>query len=431
MLAAGFALFLSVADNYTRKSGSLPLPPTVLAVGFFGFLIAAALFWDFMSRTPSLRLGMLIRSNVSIVLPFAMLAFLSLAQALHPTAYWGDDRKWIYLQTYDFFIFLMAMLSMSIPLVRDRFRVFVICGLLLLVGSILYEVEYPDTFSTVPGRAAGFPTNSNWGALVSVMICAMALSYRDGRGRILDLFLLGITGVAVYFTFSRSGALNFGILMSFYFFASLSNAKNRLRSTLILGASGLLLLCVFAVLVPMLSKGSNLTAQSNSENRLLAFFDGEVADDGSAADRMEAARETIEMIEHSPVFGHGTGFNRRMRQTPHNLYLKLWVDSGIFGLVTWLSLLVSSFWTFSARRYPPGQALVIATTLGGLFSHNILEQRTFLILLGGAAAASLFQSASYLRRMTSYAALLQLRSEADPAAGPAPTPRFPAAGNTQ
>lgn len=393
-VCTGFGLFLSVADNYLGKAGLLPLPPTVLALGFMLSIVGCAMVKDFLSGKPTEGLGMVLRSNTAVIYPFAFLAFTSLVFALHPTAYWGEDRKWIYLQSYDFLIFLTAMLIPGLVFIRRSYRLFVIIGLLTVLGSIWYEVENPSTFSSVPSRAAGFPGNSNWGALITVMICSMSLGYRDGPSRLLDVVLIAITGLGLYFTLSRSGTINFSFLICFYCWSALQSSRNRLQTGLAIGLALVCLLSFFFLVVPLISQSSTLmSGGTKAENRLTSLFGGEVVDDGSADDRLEAARETLDKIEQSPVFGHGTGFNRRMRQTPHNLYLKLWVDEGMFGLIAWISLLIGGFWLFSARDYRPGQALILVTAFGGFFSHNILEQRTFLILLGTGAAMSLFHAA--------------------------------------
>ena len=406
-VAAGFGLFLSVADNSLSKSGTLPLPPTIAALIFLGSIIGVVLFLELLRGEKSTQIGLILRSNGPVIIPFGFLAFISLAQALHPTAYWGDGRKWIYLQTYDFCIFMAAMLLPTAEAIRKRFRFYVIVGLLTILGSIWYEVQNPGTFSSVPSRAAGFPGNSNWGALAIVMICSVSLSYREGKTRSLDLVILAITGLGLYFTLSRSGTLNFVLLMGFFAVCAVLTGKDRARSALFIGGAFTLLVTFFLVVVPLASQSSELMGGgSKAQNRLLALADGDVEDDGSAADRMEAARETIDRIDESPVFGHGTGFNRTMRQTPHNLYLKLWVDSGVIGLLTWLTLLCSAFWMFTARRYRPGQALVLVTLFGGLFSHNILEQRTFLILFGCCSAMSLFESAKAAKKRVVFGNLL-------------------------
>ena len=319
-IAAGFGLFLSVADNSLSKSGTLPLPPTIAALLFLGSILGFVIFRDLLRGEKSTQIGLILRANGPVIIPFGMLAFISLVQALHPTAYWGDGQKWIYLQTYDFCIFMAAMLLPAVVEVRKRYRFYVIVGLLTILGSIWYEVQNPGTFSSVPSRAAGFPGNSNWGALATVMICSVALSYREGRARSLDLVLFAITGLGLYFTLSRSGTLNFVLLMGFFGACSVLTGKDRGKTALIMSVAFAALVTFFLVVVPLASQNSELMGGgSKAQNRLLALADGDVEDDGSAADRMEAARETLDQINDSPLFGHGTGFNRKMRQTPHNL----------------------------------------------------------------------------------------------------------------
>jgi O-antigen ligase len=71
-----------------------------------------------------------------------------------------------------------------------------------------------------------------------------------------------------------------------------------------------------------------------------------------------------------------------MPHLPHNLYLQQWVNNGIPGVVSFLALLLFAYRTFRRRNYRNGQAFVIVTTVGAAFSHNILDQRPFLMLLG-------------------------------------------------
>lgn len=419
-IAAGLGIFLTAADNYMGKAKILPLPSTVAALAFLGSIITCVVFRDLLNGQPSMRVAFVIRSNLSVVFPFGLLALISLFLGLHPTAYWGDDWKWIFLQSYDYSVFICAMLVPIAVFFRKHFHSFATVGLLSLLGSIWYEVEYPGTFSTVPNRAAGFPTNSNWSAFAAVMICSMSLRYKGGASRIADIIVLGITGLGLYFTLSRSGFVNFMLLGAFYVGATLYENRGEIRSMItILCSAGALVLSLL-IIIPLAANSSNLMAGSKAQNRLIAIFSGEVVDEGSAADRLQAAQETMDQINKSPLIGHGTGFNRRLRQTPHNLYLKLWVDSGMFGLMTYLSLLASGFWLFTSRRYRPGQGFILVVTVGSFFSHNVLEERTFLLLFGMASTLSLYQSAGRARRIKGYDDLLNLVPQAGLAPGLAP-----------
>jgi O-antigen ligase len=97
---------------------------------------------------------------------------------------------------------------------------------------------------------------------------------------------------------------------------------------------------------------------------------------------MDALREGLNLIEASPLVGHGTGFARTMSELPHNIYIQQWVNNGLVGLLLYVGLIITAFFTFIHRRSRNGIALIVVTAVGGIFSHNILDQRPFLILLG-------------------------------------------------
>lgn len=69
------------------------------------------------------------------------------------------------------------------------------------------------------------------------------------------------------------------------------------------------------------------------------------------------------------------------------MYLRVWMDHGVWGLATYLGLLVSSLLLFAAHRHWPGVTLLGLVILNGVFSHDIIDDKTFLILLGAALAA--------------------------------------------
>jgi O-antigen ligase len=71
-----------------------------------------------------------------------------------------------------------------------------------------------------------------------------------------------------------------------------------------------------------------------------------------------------------------------MSELPHNIYLQQWVNNGLPGLLSYAAFLVLTILTFAHRGSRNGVALIAVATIGGIFSHNILDQHPFLILLG-------------------------------------------------
>jgi O-antigen ligase len=178
---------------------------------------------------------------------------------------------------------------------------------------------------------------------------------------------------------SRSGALNFTILfVIFVWYRFLQSRLDKWRKlielTFIILAGAIVFLTVLALTVE--SNGSQ------GSSRLTRLLNAKQVDDGSAATRIGAFWEGVALVERHPLLGYGTGFSRTMSELPHNIYLQQWVNNGVLGLAAYLFFLSASLITFIHRGSHNGVALLTVAISGGVFTHNILDQRPFLILLG-------------------------------------------------
>ena len=94
-----------------------------------------------------------------MLVPFLGLITLSFLTSLEPGANVADrEGKALFILLYRFAIFITA-LSTAVLLQRLGWRWLVVGSLLVLLGSIFYDVAYPGTFSTAVGRAGGFQEN--------------------------------------------------------------------------------------------------------------------------------------------------------------------------------------------------------------------------------------------------------------------------------
>jgi len=180
-------------------------------------------------------------------------------------------------------------------------------------------------------------------------------------------------------TMSRSGALHFTLLCGVYLFfrfarSTLSWRQLSLETTLFFAAVALAIGFTVAF--------TRFSATAHTNSRLTRLLNNQQVDDGSAGTRLQAVHEGLYLIESAPFVGHGTGFARTMSELPHNIYVQQWVNNGLLGLLSYLGFLICAFLTFVRRGCRNGVALVAVATIGGIFSHNILDQRPFLILLG-------------------------------------------------
>lgn len=292
---------------------------------------------------------------------------------------------------------------------------FVVLGIALL-ASVFNWMDLMRPFRFVPqgieganpGRGAGLFINANSAAEFLTVATVVSLPFVAMRYRALVLAGM-MVGVAP--TLSRGGLL---IAVMVVAGAVVTGLLNRLQSMMILiGIPALALAAVLSYdrLVEVSDSPIDVTVSRLWE------FEGQ-ADGYSADARRWAARKTGDMIFEQPILGHGVGATTResVSDGPHNMYLLLAAEQGLFGLALYLTLigsLVGSGWrlirlghTVEARDI--GRALVIYASfflVGGLFSHNVLEAPYLIFTLGflvAAASGSAYGESVAVRGVTSH-----------------------------
>lgn len=364
-------VFLSAADMALGRSGLLPAGATTCALA--GFLPLALVQSAHQLPPPS------VRRNTYPLAALCALALMALAFSALPGATWDEGGKWIFLLPYAFLTALLATAAANNRLMTKVLPVALALSLALLLWSICRDLTAPGTFTPVTERSAGFSGNANYTALVTAFLCAAALDYERTRPLLFDLVFIVLSLAIVLISLSRSGLVVLGLLLTAYAAVritrrrlSVSEAKSAILS--LMAAVALLL-----VLLPVFAPHLSALQEQTRFRRALA---GRQIDDGSAASRLAAAQDALNRINDSPIVGHGTGYARRMPELPHNLYLQQWVNNGLLGLVGYLAFLGISAASFLRRRFFPGLMLMLVAAVGSFFSHNVLDQRPFLILYG-------------------------------------------------
>jgi O-antigen ligase len=239
----------------------------------------------------------------------------------------------------------------------------------------------------VPDRAAGFGMNPNITAFVLVLLCAAILDFRVCRPT--DGLVLVVTGIGVFLTLSRGGAILF--LFEFVCYGAwvmwLNVHRHPMRALRSAGALGALVL-VLVIVGALLVDRADMFTLSYQRLDMISGNSGALVDDDG---RLEAAEVAWQHVMESPVIGYGTGYSYSLPLEPHNMYLQQWLNNGFPGLLAYLWLLGAAGRTFWKRRYPRGVIFIGVVAINGLFSHNILEERAFLCLLGILLTTSLYE----------------------------------------
>ncbi|MFW6456673.1 MAG: O-antigen ligase family protein [Planctomycetota bacterium] len=234
----------------------------------------------------------------------------------------------------------------------------------LSVVGYFFEIPY-FAEKAVTGafkRGTGAAPDPNNLALMIVFAVPFAVHYMlHGRGLIrrgLAGGLILINVLAIITTYSRGGALMFGVML----LGLLIEYRHRLRPVhLGLVICGLALMGVFTV----------ATAPTSYWDRLRSLT---TAEDSAMQRRLSYVKVAARAFAERPILGHGPGAFRKIyaqteyaerfqsrdetkERAAHNTYLDILVGSGILGLLVFLGILyvaLRNFWVAKKRAGPQG-----------------------------------------------------------------------------
>jgi len=193
------------------------------------------------------------------------------------------------------------------------------------------------------------------------------------------LAVLFATAIGVLATFSRGGGLVFVFVVLCYTYCAVVQVRE--RPVRALGRA--LAMVLLAALTVQAARVLTKRVEIFSTDSRLGILSGRQKMIPAHEPRLQALDESLQLVRESPVLGRGGGFtNKTMRQAPHNIYLQQWINSGLLGLVAFLWTLAAAGHLFWTRRYRNGIVFVALIAIEGLFNHNLLEERAFLVPLG-------------------------------------------------
>jgi len=371
-------IFFTNFDVYVYNSERLSVPP-LFWIGVF-----AALALPYLLSSATLTI---IRQA-----PLARWCFLYLLIScvwflLQPSQ---SDAAWQELRTRALsVVFLMvALIVMAREDAHLWARRCVMIITLAAVGVNFYELFYPQTFSSVMGRAAGLYINPNQAGVALILGMIVTLDLIPSRWRLAFVLLVG-TGVAV--TFSRAAMTGWAIVVFITFWTRQINLRRSLAvGFTIMVISALLLAWQWDNVMDKL-KVSNVL-NDNVMGRL-EWLNQPMADDNSSLERAAVAAIAFERFADAPLIGSGIGASRKLltitgglQISSHNQYLNMMVDHGLLGFLVLPLLLLASIW--QSRGDERRRAITFAAFLlfMGFFSHNLLEERYTLLIYSLIAA---------------------------------------------
>lgn len=377
-------------DLYLEKVNQLPTNP------IYAFLVPSLMLfaWYVITDAGAASFYRLITATASSSV--ALICFVSwiAVHVLH-LAEWPAEANadfTVFFPIYQFLVLLFGLALGSAVGFERVLRPAAAVAAITLAATIVWDALAPGTFSVDAGRPAGFAMNANVAGFDLLLLAVAGVAY--DRFRPFDALLLASALCAIIFTFSRGGLILFGVVAVFYIAAVWCSDRSgaTARRVIALGACfGIGLLVTFAVL-----KETLISSQPEAAHRLDLFEDRNLIENGRES-RIDLFFHYLAIAAQQPVRGHGTGavlsleHEAPWREGPHNMYLRVWVDHGIWGLASYTGLLAAIAMLFIRYRCWAGLAITMLTFLNGAFSHNVIEDKTLLILAGALLASATAQ----------------------------------------
>ena len=284
------------------------------------------------------------------------------------------------------FILVTACLLTN-PQVQRWARLALILATLIGVLNNCYQFISPSAFAGLyEGRASGLymdPNDCSY-ALVLGMIFTVGLFPQKLR-----IPWILIVGLGIALTLSRGGILCWIVVILAMMWNRIIAYRN--STFWLLGIGGILLM---SVLIGSGDSSTNLgLLDSNAFERINGIISGETLNDPSALERKGIAEKAEEMFLENPIFGCGIGSTSDFSITgftvsTHNMYLLYAAEYGILGIpILPLAL-------YAVTRHACGEARTIANVfilfilLASLFSHTVLDQRSYLTAFALMSAMS-------------------------------------------
>ncbi len=372
---------LAKADHFVATSFPvrLPLPPLL-----FLLAILIPVLFKYSTKNEGESLSRTYQKMMLIALPFLLITVVSAVWSLHPGANWKRGYRFLVMDLYTWFLFMVSIglaHSRTIQKYNHLIFLFILSG---ACGAIWVDLVYPGTFSGLETRAAGFAGNSNWGGRIIIFLAIASIQWEKNNLR--NLLILVISGLAVFATLSVGCLVLYLMVLIGYLVLKLRQQKSEhfvMKLALIPTVLVLILFVIQPVMLNMM-EDSKAFSNKNSQDRIDQILNMTRGDFTFATDhsRSHLVDEYWELISAEPLVGYGTGSSLSRSKRPHNIYIKHWMENGLLGIVILVVFIICAFIHFRILRDTRGMMLVFIFFMSGFFDHNLLQYKTFVVLLG-------------------------------------------------
>lgn len=391
-MACFLGVFSTNFDIFASERGFLPFNSILLFVGFCSLLFFVLGLTGEIERSAE-RFFAAVSANIVPIGLFLLWVTGHVLLAGRAVVNGPDIDLTRVFPVYQFGVLMFGFALAATSGFRQAFRFAASAAILLLGASVVLDTLVPGLLGPIAVRSGGFALNANVAAFNLNALLAMCLDFR--RFRLWDMVLTIIVAIAVFSTLSRSGLAQFSVIAAVYFLVHGGRAFDRGRLGLLVVAGA----APFGFLALLMYFGGVLGGTAASGNAeflerldVLNFRGPAIYEDPY---RGVLLRHYLQLALEQPFFGFGSNYTLSTAILeapyglgPHNMYIRAWIDLGLLGLVAYVVFLVCLVVTMIMRRYINGTLFCIITMQNSFFSHNVIDSKATLLLIGMALAHS-------------------------------------------
>lgn len=285
-------------------------------------------------------------TNPLVYLPAVMFALLALSLLYHHNSYGpemvGKDKKFLY-------ILPLALFFINQPRLIKLFCLgFLAANAVALIGTLAVGVLHIPINGVDPANPTIFKlqiTQNFFMALAAVLWLALAVKSQGWKRWGYGLLVVAASYSILFLVLGRTGYVALVVGLGVWLFFSLGHRQRGLL--VVLG------IMAFAALLLIPNKATQRISQGVDEIKVCLAAPSDNVDavcSTSMGQRSIFAIEAVRLIKESPILGHGAGgfyyenpaINYKINN-PHNQYLLETIQSGVVGLIVFLTWIICCY----------------------------------------------------------------------------------------
>lgn len=390
---------LSSGENHlTGRSKVMPISIPYPAFSLIIALFVPVFLGDCM-KTKGRRILDVFGHTTRITLPIGILSLVVILYALHPNAYWDKGIELIITDVYNWVLIMLCIAIATSRTIRSHYRKIFTWALVVMALGIIWNLISPETFDTGrTNRPVGFGGNPNRMAVSFLFVLVGAIDwYRSRWGNVL---VLTLSGFSIYITLSVGGLAMYAFILGAYLVVVIMKNQPMAKKLMVL-ISVVLIMVLSSLVMKKVIRSYDLFSTYSVNKRV-----GDIADLLSGDFRFFLEHSRTQLMEdfydkvmEAPLLGHGTGYSENFPTGTHNMFLRYWLENGLLGLLFYSLFIVGGIIHFYRLKDTRGLIFMMVTIIESFHTQNLLEYKSFIVMLGFLCALGYLERSEQLRRV--------------------------------